>query len=77
MLAAGVDVGAADQAPTEAIDEGAMAGREAGAAPEADKGARRGRAKPGGERKAPTVERKRAPRVAKAEAADEKDPAGV
>jgi small subunit ribosomal protein S2 len=75
LLAAGVDVGAADQAPSEVIEEGAMAGREAAAAPEADKGARRGRAKPG-ERKAPTVERKRS-RAVKAEAVDEKDPAGV
>ena len=76
MMAAGVDVGAADQAPSEGLDEAAMEGREA--APEADKGAaaRRGRGKPGGDRKAPTVERKRTPR-AKVETADEKDPAGV
>jgi small subunit ribosomal protein S2 len=71
MLAAGVDVGASDEAPTEALDG---AGNEAGGAPD-DKGARRGRGK-GGERKAPTVERKR-PRAAKPESADEKDTAGV
>jgi small subunit ribosomal protein S2 len=72
MLAAGVDVGAADEAPTEALD-GAAAGNEGGA-PD-DKGARRGRGR-GGERKAPTVERKRS-RTAKTESADEKDTAGV
>lgn len=75
MLAAGVDVGAADQAPSEVIDEGAMAGREIAAAPEAEKGAKRGRAK-AGERKAPTVERKRT-RAVKSDAVAEKDPAGV
>jgi small subunit ribosomal protein S2 len=72
MLAAGVDVGASDEAPTEALD-GAVAGNEGGA-PD-DKGARRGRGR-GGERKAPTVERKRT-RAVKTETADEKDPAGV
>jgi small subunit ribosomal protein S2 len=71
MLAAGVDVGTSSEAPTEALDG---AGNEAGGAPD-DKGARRGRGK-GGERKAPTVERKR-PRAAKPESADEKDTAGV
>ncbi len=73
MLAAGVDVGAAEDVPSEAL-EGAAAGNEAGGAPD-DKGARRGRGK-GGERKAPTVERKRS-RAVKSESADEKDTAGV
>jgi small subunit ribosomal protein S2 len=72
MLAAGVDVGASDEAPTEALD--GAAGTEGGAAPD-DKGARRGRGR-GGERKAPTVERKRT-RPVKTESADEKDTAGV
>lgn len=76
MLAAGVDVGAADQVPSENIDEGVMAGGEAAPAPEADKGARRGRAGKPGERKAPTVERKRT-RAVKADAPDEKDTAEV
>jgi small subunit ribosomal protein S2 len=73
MLAAGVDVGASDEAPTEALD-GAAAGEQAGAAPD-DKGARRGRGR-GGERKAPTVERKRS-RAVKPEGAEEKDTAEV
>lgn len=73
MLAAGVDVGASDEAPTEALD-GAAPGAEGGAAPD-DKGARRGRGR-AGERKAPTVERKRT-RPVKTESADEKDTAGV
>ncbi len=73
MLAAGVDVGASDEAPTEALD-GAASGNEGGGAPD-DKGARRGRGR-GGERKAPTVERKRT-RPVKTESVDEKDTAGV
>ena len=57
MLAAGVDVGASDQAPAEALEEGASEGDK-------DKGgAKRGR---GRERRAPTVERKRT-RAVKAE----------
>jgi small subunit ribosomal protein S2 len=66
MLAAGVDVGASDQAPAEALAEGASEG-------EGDKdkgGAKRGR---GRERKAPAVERKRSRTVK----ADAEGPAGV
>jgi small subunit ribosomal protein S2 len=70
MLAAGVDVGAAEQAPAESLEEGASA--EAAGEGEGDKGARRGRGK--GERKAPTVERKRS-RAVKADG--ETDSAGV
>ena len=69
LLAAGVDVGAADQAPSEAIEGGE-------AAPD-DKGPRRGRGGKGGERRAPAVERKR-PRAARAaDTAEEKDTADV
>jgi small subunit ribosomal protein S2 len=75
MLAAGVDVGAADQAPSEAIEADEAAGGEAAAAPEGDKGARRTRGK-GTERKAPTVERKRS-RAVKPEPAKETDTAGA
>ena len=67
MLAAGVDVGAADQAPAESLEEGGSANEGEG-----DKGARRGRGK--GERKAPTVERKRS-RAVKADG--ETDSAGA
>jgi small subunit ribosomal protein S2 len=55
MLAAGVDVGASDQAPSEGV-EGELT--EGAAAPDADKGARRGKGR--GDRRAPAVERKRA-----------------
>ena len=62
MLAAGVDVGAADQAPSEGLEEGT------GATEEGDKGARRGRGR--GDRKAPAVERKRTRPVKAAEGTD-------
>lgn len=74
LLAAGVDVGAAEQAPSEVLEGSEAVAERPEAAEAGEKETRRGRGR-GGERRPPTVERKRS-RAVKSDT-DETDTAAV